>query len=163
MIRSMIAAMGKNRVIGQNNQMMWHLPLEYKYFKETTMGHCLIMGRKNYEAQGRLLPGRTNIIVTRKKDFEVDGAIIVHSIEEGLEVARGHQETEVFIIGGGEIYRQSLDLVDRIYLTEVDFDQEGDVYFPNFDESLFEKKELMHQGVSEKNKLAWTAYLYKRI
>lgn len=82
MIVSMISAMGKNRVIGKNNQMMWHLPLEFKYFKETTLGHCIITGRKNFEAQGRALPGRTNIIVTRNESLKIEGCVVVNSIDE---------------------------------------------------------------------------------
>ena len=163
MIVSMIAAMGKNRVIGKGNQMMWHLPLEYKYFKETTINHCIITGRKNFEAQGRALPKRTNIVVTRNKDFQAEGAEVVSSVGEALELARVKGETEAFIIGGGEIYKQSVNLVDRIYLTEVDFSKEGEVYFPKFDESKFTKTLVRAAEVSEKNSLAWKAYLYQRI
>ena len=162
MIISMIAAMGKNRVIGKANKMMWHLPLEFAYFKETTLGHCLITGRKNIQAQGRPLPGRTNIVVTRQKDFTLEGCIIVHSIEEGIEYARTQGETEVFITGGGQIYKEALPLTDKIYLTTVDYEEDGEVYFPVFDESLYSKELKAQQEVGPKNKLDWKAFIYTR-
>jgi dihydrofolate reductase len=163
MIVSLIVAMGKNRVIGRNNSMMWHLPQEYKYFKETTTGHCIITGRKNFEAVGRALPNRTNIIVTRNTDLIIkDDVVIVNSIEDALDYARARGESEVFICGGGEIYKQSLDLVDRMYITYVDYNENGDVYFPEFDESQFDKKELKSMNITDNNKYAWTAYLYER-
>lgn len=162
MIISLIAAMGTNRVIGKDNQMMWHLPLEYKYFKETTMGHCIIMGRKNYEAQGRLLPGRTNIIITRQNDYQVEGAVVVNSIEEALNYAKSVDESEAFIIGGGEIYKQSLDFADKIYLTEVDYSENGDVYFPDFQENQYKKDLVKSVEVGEKNNLAWKAFLFTK-
>lgn len=162
MIISMIAAMGKNRVIGKDNKMMWRLPKEWAYFKETTLGHCIITGRKNFEAQGRALPGRTNIIVTRNTDFTAEGCVIKHSIEEALEYCREQGESEAFICGGGQIYANSVDLVDRIYLTEVDYAEEGEVYFPEFDESKFEKIEVKSCPKSEENLFAWTAYKYNR-
>jgi dihydrofolate reductase len=163
MIVSLIAAMGTNRVIGKGNKMMWRLPLEFGYFKETTMGHCLITGRKNIQAQGRALPGRTNIVITRQKDFTFDGCIIVNSIEEALDVARSKGEKEAFVIGGGEIYKQALPMADKIYLTEVDFSEDGEVYFPEFDETKFKKELVREERVSENNKLSWKAFLYNRI
>ena len=162
MIISMIAAMGKNRVIGKENKMMWHLPLEYQYFKEVTFGHCVITGRKNYEAVGRPLPGRTNIVVTRKKDLKFEGCVVVHSIEEALSYAKKSGETEVFIMGGGQIYKESLPLAQKIYLTYVDFESEGEVFFPEFNESLYEKTLQKEGPVSPNNKLAWQAYLYQK-
>jgi dihydrofolate reductase len=160
MIVSMIAAMGSNRVIGKGNQMMWRLPLEFSYFKNVTMGHALITGRKNIQAQGRPLPGRTNIVVTRQKDFLIEGCVVVHSIEEGIAYAKSIGETEVFITGGGEIYKQSLSFTDRIYLTHVDYSDEGEVYFPEFDESLYDISIKAQEEVSEKNTLSWKAFLY---
>ncbi len=162
MIISLIAAMGKNRVIGKDNQMMWHLPLEYKHFKETTMGHCIITGRKNFEATGRPLPGRTNIVVTRSKDFQAQGVVVVHSLDEALNHAKTLGETEAFVIGGGQIYSQALSYADKIYLTEVDYNEEGDVYFPDFDTNLYLKEKLHFEPVGEKNSKEWTAFLYRR-
>lgn len=162
MIISLIAAMGKNRVIGKNNKMMWRLPLEWKYFKETTLNHCIVTGRKNLMAQGRALPNRTNIVVTRDKNFMFDGCKIVHSIEEAIEYAKSLGERELFICGGGEIYNQTISLADRVYLTIVDYSEEGEVYFPEFDEKKFDKKLIEQQEVSEKNSLAWKAYLFEK-
>jgi dihydrofolate reductase len=162
MIVSMIAAMGKNRVIGKGNQMMWHLPLEFKYFKETTLGHCVITGRKNFEAMGRPLPKRTNIIVTRQKDLKLDGCIVVNSVEEALEYAKSQGETEAFILGGGQIYKEGLKYADKIYLTEVDYDEEGEVYFPEFDEDNYQKSLVKSEPVAENNKFAWNAYLFTK-
>ena len=162
MIISMIAAMGKNRVIGKDNDMMWRLPKEWKHFKETTTGHCIVMGRKNLEAQGRALPNRTNIVLTRSNDFTHEDCVVVNSLEAALEYSREKEEEEVFICGGGEIYKLALPKADRIYLTVVDYEESGDVYFPDFDESKFDKKELMSCPEGENNKYAWTAYLYRR-
>ena len=163
MIISMIAAMGKNRVIGKDNKMMWRLPSEWAYFKKTTLGHHIITGRKNFEAQGRALPGRTNIIVTRNTDYTAEGCVIKHSIEDALNFCREQGETEAFICGGGQIYADSVSIVDRIYLTEVDYEENGQVYFPHFDESKFEKLEVLSMIKEEGNMFAWTAYQYNRV
>lgn len=163
MIISMIAAMGKNREIGANNKMMWRLPKEWDYFKKTTLGHCIVTGRKNFEAQGRPLPERTNIVVTRSQDFAAEGVVVVHSLEEAIEYARKQNESELFICGGGQIYSQSVDLVDRIYLTEVEFESEAQVYFPEFDEEKFSKKLVQEELQADDNKFAWKAYLYQRV
>ena len=101
--------------------------------------------------------------MTRQKDLTIEGCEVVHSIQEGIDLAKSRGETEVFITGGGEIYKQSVELVDRIYLTEVDFEEEGEVYFPEFDEAQFKKSIVKSEEVGEKNSLAWTAYLYERI
>lgn len=160
MILSMIAAMGKNRVIGKDNQMMWHLPREFQYFKDVTSGHCIILGRKNFEAIGRPLPNRTNIIVTRQDEYKAADCVVVNSLDEAIKYAKDHGETEAFITGGGQIYKEMIDRVQRIYLTEVDYSEEGDVYFPEFDESKFNKEIVRSQEVDEKNKYRWDAYLY---
>lgn len=156
MIISLIAAIGRNRVIGKDNKMMWHLPEEYKYFRETTLGHCIILGRKNFEAVGRPLPKRTNIIVTRNKSYRADGCVVFDGIGKALNHAKSLGEREVFICGGGEIYCQALSLANKIYLTYVDFEEEGDVYFPEFDESLYEKKLVRKED-------RWEAFVYTRL
>lgn len=162
MIISMIAAMGKNRVIGKDNEMMWRLPKEWAYFKETTIGHCIVFGRKNLEAQGRALPNRTNIVMTRNKDFTHEDCVVVNSLEAAIAYARGEGEEEVFICGGGQVYEQALPLCERIYLTVVDYEEKGEVYFPEFDESQFERETIKSCPVGEGNKYAWTAYLFTR-
>jgi dihydrofolate reductase len=123
--------MARNRVIGANGKIPWHLPNELKLFKSLTMGHHIVMGRRTYESIGRLLPGRTTVIVTRQRGYHVAGAIVVHSIQEALEAGKG--DPEIFIIGGAELFRETLPIADRIYLTVVDAEPGGDTFMPAFD------------------------------
>jgi len=133
---AIIVAAARNGVIGNNNQLPWHLPQDLKYFKSITLGKPVIMGRKTYESIGRPLPGRANIVVTRSGDYQADGVVVVNSLEQALVAARkvldssAASATEAMIIGGAEIYRSALLLVDRIYLTRVDVEVEGDAFFP---------------------------------
>lgn len=133
MIVSAIVAMARNRIIGRNNEIPWYLSDDLKFFKKTTLNHHIIMGRKSFLSIGRPLPKRTNVIVTRDPFFAATGCLVAHSVEEALGIAYDNGETEAFIIGGGQIYAQSADLWDRLYLTEVDAEIEGDVYFPELD------------------------------
>ena len=151
MIVSSIVATAKNGVIGHNNQIPWYLPADLKFFKKMTQHHHIIMGRKCFESIGNPLPNRTNIIVTRSPFFIVTGCIVAHSIDEALQIASDNDETEAFIIGGGEIYNQSIDYWDKIYWTEVDIEPAGDVFFPklNMEEWKLQSKEC-HE-VDEKN------------
>jgi dihydrofolate reductase len=121
-----IVATSKNKVIGDSNSLIWHLPADLKRFKELTTGNPIVMGRKTYESIGRPLPNRRNIIITRDTKYEVDGCEIVNSLEEALMICNNN----CFIIGGGEIYRQSMEIADQIYLTLVHEDFEGDTTFP---------------------------------
>tara|TARA_B100000131_G_scaffold321673_1_gene373164 strand:- start:2750 stop:3253 length:504 start_codon:yes stop_codon:yes gene_type:complete len=134
MIVSLIVAVSENGVIGKNNDLIWHLPKDMKYFKEKTLGHHIIMGRKNFESiphKFRPLRNRVNIIVTRNKDYTAKDCIITTSIESAIDYSKSNKEDEVFIIGGGEIYKQSIqkNLVDKIYLTRVHADFDGDTFF----------------------------------
>lgn len=128
MIVSVIIAASENNVIGKDNKLPWHLPADLKYFKNLTMGHHVIMGRKTYESIGKILPGRTFIIVTRQKEYKVGGAFVVHSIREAIQTAEKAGESEVFVIGGAEIIHESLPLVDKLYLTRIHADVDGDTY-----------------------------------
>lgn len=130
MIVSLIVAMDRRGGIGLNNKLPWHLPADLKRFKELTMGHHLIVGRKTWQSIGRALPGRSMIAVTRDPQFKADGITVVHSLPDALHTAESAGEAEAFIGGGAEIYRQSLDFADRIYLTLVDGEFEADTYFP---------------------------------
>lgn len=130
---SCIVATAHNRVIGRNNDIPWYLPADLKYFKKVTSGHHIIMGRKCYNSIGRPLPNRTNVVLTRDPYFISTGCVIAHHITEALEVAYDDGETEVFIIGGGQIYDLTQDLWDRLYLTQVDVDAPGEVLFPELD------------------------------
>ena len=128
---SLIVAMAKNRVIGADGKIPWRLPNELQLFKSVTMGHHIIMGRKTWESIGRLLPGRTTVIVTRQKDYAVPGALIAHTLDAAIALCAGDEE--IFVIGGGELYRLALPLADRIYLTVVDAEPAGDTRMPDFD------------------------------
>lgn len=143
---SVIVALAKNRVIGLNNTLPWHLPEDLKRFKQLTMGHHIIMGRKTFESLGRLLPGRQTVIVTRNPDYKVDGAIVVHSLEQAMSVSSA--DSEAFLIGGAELYQQSLPLAKRLYLTMIDAEFEGDAYFPEIELDhwdLLEQQDLISQ------------------
>lgn len=133
---SAIAAIGENKELGGHNSLLWHIPGELKRFKEITMGHPIIMGRKTYDSIGRLLPGRTNIIITRDQGYKLDGAVIVSSVGEALEVAKKSEGAdEIFIIGGGQIFKESLPVTDRLYLTLVHKTfPDADTFFPEYPE-----------------------------
>jgi dihydrofolate reductase len=130
---SLIVAHDLNRVIGYENDMPWHLPGDLAYFKKMTMGKPIIMGRKTFESIGRALPGRTNIVITRNQQYQVDDIITVDSLEAALKVAAPLHD-EVMIIGGGHIFEQSLALADRLYITEINHTFNGDTYFPAYED-----------------------------
>lgn len=133
---SMIAVIGKNRELGAKNKLLWHIPGELPRFKEITMGHPIIMGRKTFDSIGRILPGRTNIIITRDPEYKVENAVVVDSLEKSLEIAKKSPGMEeVFIIGGGQIFKEALLITDRLYLTVVDKKEPGaDTFFPDYSE-----------------------------
>ena len=134
---SMIVAMAQNRVIGRNNSLPWYLPNDLKYFKQVTMGKPILMGRKTFESIGKPLPGRTNIVMTRNQNWSAEGVKVVRSLDAAVELAQAIAEIdgqeELMIIGGDQIYQSALASVDRIYLTEVHAEVDGDAYFPVFD------------------------------
>jgi len=137
MLISHIVAMASNRVIGNQGDIPWKIPGEQKMFKEITMGHTMIMGRKTYEAIGCALPGRTSIVITRQADYQAPGCKVVHDLKSALESCPP-DEGEAFIIGGGQIYEKTISIADRIYLTVLPKEVSGDTYFPEFSESDFE-------------------------
>lgn len=130
---SMIVAHDENRVIGSNNEMPWHLPEDLAYFKSVTLHKPVIMGRKTFESIGRPLPNRTNIIITRNKEFEAEGTHVFHSMEDAVEFAK-QQGDEQLIIGGAQIFKDYLDMADQLYITEIHETFEGDAYFPEYPE-----------------------------
>ena len=141
---SIVVAIAQNNAIGKDNQLLWHLPKDLKHFKEITSGHTIIMGRKTYESVGKPLPNRRNIIITRQ-NITIDGCEVVNSMDEALKLCAG--EDEVFIVGGAEIYKQALALTDRIYLTIVHQEFDGDTYFPEIKEDEWtETKREDHQA-----------------
>jgi dihydrofolate reductase len=138
---SAIVAMAANRCIGKDNTLPWRLPADLRRFKQLTLGHTLVMGRKTYESIGRPLPGRTIVVVTRQRDYAPEGVHVAHSLEQALELARGD---EVFIAGGADLYRQTMDRLRRLYLTRLDRDYEGDTFFPEVDLSGWRLVEEEH-------------------
>jgi dihydrofolate reductase len=154
---SLIVAVAKNHVIGHNNTLPWHLPEDLKRFKALTMGHHIIMGRKTYESLGRLLPGRTTVIVTRNKHYKVEGALIAHSLEDAWILTSS--DSEPFVIGGAELYKEGLKLATKLYMTEVNAEFTGDAFFPEInanDWQLSEKKDHVAASGLEYSDLIYT-------
>ena len=153
-IISLICAMAKQRVIGYNNQMPWHLPADLKHFKATTMGKPIIMGRKTFESIGKALPGRRNLVVSRNKDFHAKDADVVSSIDEALSLLS--DVDEIMVIGGANIYQQTLAMAQRLYLTFIDLEVEGDAFFPDY--SYLNLKEVSRHSCAadENNPYAYT-------
>ena len=159
---SCIVAIAKNNVIGKDNDIPWYLPADLKYFKKTTINHHIIMGRNCYESIGKPLPKRTNIVLTRNPFFIVSNCVITNSVEAALKIAEENGEEEAFIIGGAQIYEQSMEYWDKLYLTEVDLEVEGDVFFPeiNFDEwNLISEESHL---ADEKNEHNYVFKIYER-
>jgi len=159
MILSLIVAMDRSRLIGNNNQLPWHLPVDLAHFKKTTMGKPVVMGRKTYESIGRALPGRTNIVLSRS-DFKADDVEVVSSICEA--VAKVADAEELVVIGGGTIYEMTIDVVDRMYITFVDGDFNGDAWFPEFDPELWAVSAEEKLPADEKNKYDCTFITYDK-
>jgi dihydrofolate reductase len=144
---SIIVAAAENGAIGKDNQLLWRLPDDLKRFKQLTLGHPMIMGRKTFESIGKPLPGRTSIVVTRNADFTFEGVLVVHSLEEALRLAGEKDKEEIFIVGGGELYRQCQDVATRIYLTKVHTVIEGDTYFKiNEPAAWIETERIVHEA-----------------
>lgn len=167
MIVSIIVAVAENNVIGKDNDLIWHLPMDMKYFKEKTIGHHIITGRKNYVSipeKFRPLNQRTNIVLTRQSQFNEDGVILANSLEEAIAIANKNGENEVFVIGGGQIYKECMekDLADKLYITKVHHSFDGDTWFPEVDYSKWTLiSEDTHQA-DEKNKYAFTFTIYQK-
>jgi dihydrofolate reductase len=162
MLVSSIVATAQNNVIGKDNQIPWYLPADLAYFKRTTLNHHVIMGRNCYESIGKPLPKRTNIVLTRDPFFTASGIVVAHSIEDALGIAYDNGEEEAFIIGGGEIYRQTADLWDKIYLTQVALMADGDVFFPEIDPSEWVAISHEKHEPDEKNEWAYSFWVYER-
>jgi len=163
MIISAIAAMSKNRVIGKNQDLPWHMPGDLKFFKRTTLHHHVVMGRGTFEPYCKPLPLRTNIVITRNPYYIASGVIVAHSIEEALQIAEDNGEEEVFICGGGKIYEQSIPFWDKVYLTEIDtIVEDGDAFFPEFDLSEFELTSEKKFEADEKNPFDYVIRVYER-
>ena len=163
MIISSIVAVSNNYAIGVDNDLPWHLPADLKYFKEKTLGHYVLMGRKSFDSVGRPLPGRTNIVVTRNKDFYHSGIHIVHSISDGLLMAQNAGIEELFILGGSNIYFQTQDLWNKLYLTKIDtVIENATAFFPKVDETKWKLVSKEAHQADDKNPYDYTFCLYER-
>ncbi|MCE3237807.1 MAG: dfrA [Gammaproteobacteria bacterium] len=144
--------MSTNRVIGKNNQLPWHLPADLKHFKKITLGKPILMGRKTYESIGRPLPGRCNIVISRDKNFQAPGCIITHSIESALAIASEQENEEIFIIGGALLFQETLPITQRLYLTVIHHEIQGDTYFPELKLTEWQEVECEdHEPDTENN------------
>ncbi|QMV01374.1 diacylglycerol kinase [Devosia sp. D6-9] len=163
---AMIAAVGSNGVIGAGNAMPWRLPSDFAHFKRTTMGKPLIMGRKTFESIGKALPGRINIVVTRQKGYQPDGVLVIDSLDAAIDHARTIAEAEgvdeVFIGGGGELYREAMPLADRLYITEVDLAPQGDTVFPSIDHNVWVVVDEPEVPLTGKDTASFRVKVYER-
>lgn len=161
MCLSIIVAVARNRAIGKDNALPWHLPADLQYFKKMTLGKPIIMGRKTYESIGRPLPGRLNIVVTRQSGWTAEGVEVVNSLEAALVKGEESGASEVMLIGGAELYAAGLDLADKLYVTEVDVDVDGDAFFPPIASDIWVETGREEHGADAKNgyDYAFTNYL----
>lgn len=158
----LIAAVGNNNSLGKDNKLLWHLPDDFKHFKESTMGYPMLMGRKTYESLPGPLPGRTQIVITRDSSYQIDhkDCKLAHSIDQALELCG--DATKVFVIGGGDLYRQCMDRADKILLTRVDGDFEADTFFPVVEESIWNKTDSVFHPKDSKHQYEFTIESYQR-
>lgn len=159
---TIIAAIGRNNALGKDNRLLWRLPEDLKHFKSLTENHPVVMGRKTYESIGKPLPNRTNIVVSRRENWFEEDILIVSKLKEALKFAKKIDE-DVFIIGGGEIYKQTMELADRLEITFVDEDFEADTFFPNIDLKIWQKTNEEFHEKDEKNKYNFYFQTYERI
>jgi dihydrofolate reductase len=160
MIVTIVVAISENHVIGKDNKLLWHMPTDLKHFKEITTGHTVIMGRKTYESVGKPLPNRRNIIITRQ-NITIEGCEVVNSIETALSLCK--DEAEVFIVGGAEIYKEAISLTDRIYLTIIHKEFEGDSFFPEINEQEWKEVFREDHQPDQKNLLPYSFVTLQRI
>jgi dihydrofolate reductase len=160
MTLSLVVAASSNNVIGRDGGLPWHLPDDLRQFKRLTTGKAVIMGRSTYESIGRPLPDRRNIVMTRNADYVADGCDVVSSVSEAMDAVEGAEE--VMIIGGGQVYRDFLPLANRIYLTRVQAEVEGDTYFPEIDEAAWRLVSSEHHAADEKHRYAFDVMVFER-
>jgi len=163
MIISMITAVGKNNVIGKGNNLPWHLSSDFKYFKQTTIGHAVIMGNNTFKSIGKPLPGRKNIVISKTNPIsEQENLFYVSSVLDAIKKAEDDKETEVFIIGGESIYKQAMDLADKLYVTEVEALIDGDKFFPNIDKSKWKEISKIKGQKTERDDYNFNFLIYER-
>jgi len=159
---AIIVAITENNIIGQNNEMPWHLPVDLAFFRKKTTGHHIVMGRKTFESisGGKPLPNRVSIIITRQPDYKAEGCLIAHSLEEAIALADG--DTELFIIGGQQIYQQALEVATKMYITRIHSLIQGDTSFPHYNQSKWEMISYEHKEADEKNIFPLSFLEYKK-
>jgi dihydrofolate reductase len=162
MIRSIIAAKSDNNVIGKDNDLVWHMPADLKFFKNKTKGHWVIMGRKTFESMDGPLPNRTHIIITRQPDYKAEGCYVVNSVEDAFRIAGEQQLEQVFILGGAEIYALSMDKADQMYITEIKSTFEGDTFFPEIDMTYWKEVNREEHDADEKNPYPYAFVEYRK-
>ena len=166
-IISLIAAVARNNVIGADQSMPWRIPSDFAWFKQTTMGKPMVMGRKQFETFPKPLPGRPHIVVTRQHDYRPEGVLVRHSLQEALAAARrlaeASDQNEIMVIGGGDIYAQALPLADRLYISHVDLEPDGDVHFPPIDLTEWRVADEPDMPRSEKDPATYSIRVYERI
>ncbi len=158
---SAICAMSENHVIGKNNQLPWHLPADLMHFKKITLGNPIVMGRKTYESIGQPLPGRCNVVITSNMDYHAPGCVVVHSIKEALTTTKDNDE--IFIIGGASLYQEMLPLTQRLYITLIHQQIEGDTFFPEFNKAEWQEIECVDHDVDAKNNYPYSFIILDRI
>jgi dihydrofolate reductase len=162
MIISLLVAMDERGGIGLGNRLPWHLSADLKRFKELTMGHHILMGRRTYESIGRSLSGRTMLVLTREKDFKGENILVANALPAALDLVAGRGEQEVFVIGGSQIFVQALPLAQRIYLTRVHAKVDADVFFPAFDENLWQETLLSTHPADDKNDYPYSFFVLEK-
>lgn len=159
---TIIAAIAENNALGKNNQLIWHLPADLKRFKKTTLNHVVIMGRKTFESLGKPLPNRTNILITRDKNYKAEGCVVVNSLKEALETAAKEDENP-FILGGAEIYKQALPFTDKLDVTFVHHQFDADVFFPKIDKKIWKETSREDFKADENNKYDFSFVTFERV
>ena len=158
---SIAVAIGENYAIGKNNQLLWHMPADLRFFKQTTSGHTVIMGRKTFDSVGKPLPNRRNIVITRDTELKIEGVEVVNSLDEALAISKT-EEKSAFIVGGAEIYKQALPKTQKIYLTTIHHRFEADTFFPEIDRKEWKVISSEHHKADEKNKYDYTFEVLER-
>ncbi len=154
----LIAAVAENNALGKNNDLLWHLPKDFKRFKEITSGHYIIMGRKTFESFPKPLPNRTHVVISRQENYKPEGCIVVRNIEKAFEICP--KSEDVFVIGGGEIYNQTIAIADRLDITKVHSNFDAEVYFPEIDMSIWQLENQEHHLKDEKHQFDFTFQSY---
>lgn len=160
---SLVVAAAKNNVIGKDNQLLWRLPEDMKFFKNVTWGMPVVMGRKTFESLGKPLPGRKNIVITRQNNWTAEGTIAVKSLDDALFLVKNMDVKEVMVIGGGEIYQMAFEKAKRIYITRVDAEPEGDTYFPAIDPKVWKLVSQKDHEADEKHQFSYSFQVWERI